>query len=74
MFSFASFFLDLIRSNKAITQVLSMKYIPLLKYTSDFLVVVCGPQYFFGDCDFSVAAAISRNCAPSLNMYQVIFG
>jgi hypothetical protein len=23
-----------------------MKSIPLLKYTSDFLVAVCGPQYF----------------------------
>jgi hypothetical protein len=45
MFSFASFFY-FIRSNKAITQVLSMKSIPLLKYTSEFLVAVCGPQYF----------------------------
>jgi hypothetical protein len=23
-----------------------MKSIPLLKYTSDFLIAVCGPQYF----------------------------
>jgi hypothetical protein len=39
-------FLDFIRSNKAITQVLSIRSFPLLKYTSHILVAVCRPQYF----------------------------
>jgi hypothetical protein len=45
-------FLDFIRSDKAITQVLSMKSIPLLKHTSDFLVAVCRPQYFSAIASF----------------------